>query len=115
MITIKQIHKRHPTEAHSYPSRYNDKEGLEGNNKLLRAIRIKLSRKTSQVDNLEDTLNRMWIQSDPVVNIERRKVQPYCKYCEIKGHSTRYCSKKHMACRVLEEEDSVVESLFLIS
>ena len=90
-----------------------DESGLEGNNKLLRAIRIKLSRKTNQSDNLEDTLQRMWIQSDPVVNMERRKAQPFCKHCQERGHSTRYCSKKHMLSQVLEEEDSLVESLFL--
>ena len=64
-----------------------DESGLEGN-KLLRAIRIKLSRKTSQADNLDDTIRRMWIQSDPVVNVERCKAQPHCKHCDVKGHST---------------------------
>ena len=37
---------------------------LECNNKMLRIIRIALSRKTSQVDNLGDCINRMWIRSD---------------------------------------------------
>ena len=37
---------------------------LESNNKILRLIRIALSRKTSQVDNLYDCLNRMWVRSD---------------------------------------------------
>ena len=64
---------------------------LDESGQRKQAPEIKLSHKSSQFDNLEDTLKRMWIQSDPVVNIERRKAQPYCKYCEI----------------------SVVESLFL--
>ena len=33
-------------------------------NKLLRLFRIALSRKTSQADNLNDCLNRLWIRSD---------------------------------------------------
>ena len=37
---------------------------LEANNKVLRLTRIALSRKTSQIDNLSDCLNRMWIRSD---------------------------------------------------
>ena len=34
-----------------------DESGLEGNNKVLRAICTQLSRKTSQITNLRDTLN----------------------------------------------------------
>ena len=38
--------------------------GLECNNKVLRLIRIALSRKTNQIDNLNDCICRMWIRSD---------------------------------------------------
>ncbi|KAL5269144.1 hypothetical protein ACHWQZ_G002836 [Mnemiopsis leidyi] len=41
--------------------------GLECNNKILRLIRISLSRKTSQADNLSDCLTRLAIRSDPEV------------------------------------------------
>ena len=37
---------------------------LECSNKMLRLIRIVLSRKTSHVDNLSDCINRMWVRSD---------------------------------------------------
>ena len=40
---------------------------LESNNKILRLIRIAQSRKTCQVDNLNDCLNRMWVRSDMIV------------------------------------------------
>ena len=40
------------------------KSSLECSNKMLRLIRIALSQKTSQVDNLSDCINRMWIRSD---------------------------------------------------
>ena len=63
-----------------------DESGLEGNNKILRNVRTKLSRKCSQPANLSDTLNRMWIGSDPVVNTERRKALPFCKYYNVTGH-----------------------------
>ena len=42
---------------------------LECNNKFLRLFRIALSRKTSQIDNLNDCINRLWIRSDVHVRI----------------------------------------------
>ena len=38
--------------------------GLECNNKVLRLIRIALSRKTNQIDNLNDCICRIWTKSD---------------------------------------------------
>ena len=52
---------------------------------------IKLSRKTSQGSNLVDTLRRMWIASDPIVNAERLKTKPICHICSTTGHSARCC------------------------
>ena len=46
--------------------------GLECSNKVLRLIRIALSRKTNQIDNLNDCICRMWIRSD----IQVRKAIP---------------------------------------
>ena len=46
--------------------------GLECNSKVLRLIRIALSRKTNQIDNLNDCICRMWIRSD----IQVRKAIP---------------------------------------
>ena len=40
-----------------------DESGLEANNKVLRGIRTKLARKTSQDDNLNYTINRLWLGS----------------------------------------------------
>ena len=37
-----------------------DESGLEGCNKILRNVRTNISRKTSQNDNLVDTIKRMW-------------------------------------------------------
>ena len=37
---------------------------LEANNKILRLVRINLSRKCSQYDNLSDCFQRLWIRSD---------------------------------------------------
>ena len=51
-----------------------DESGLEGNNKILRGICTKLGRKTSQSENLIDTIRRMWVGSDSKVN---------GKYCSI--------------------------------
>ena len=65
-----------------------DESGLEANNKILRRIRQNLSRKTSQCDNLDDVINRMWIGSDPIVQNVMFLTKPFCKECEIHGHST---------------------------
>ena len=68
-----------------------DESGLEGCNKILRCIRRSMSRKISQDANLTDTLNRLWLGSDPVVNAERLKAKPFCKTCKVLGHHTCYC------------------------
>ena len=68
-----------------------DESGLEGCNKIIRRFRTTLSRKCSQADNLIDVFSRLWVNSDPVINLERQKTLSFCKTCKIKGHSTRYC------------------------
>ena len=83
-----------------------DEAGLEGCNKILRGIRTKLSRKTSQHANLIDTLRLMWVASDPVVNAERKKSQPFCKSCNTTGHSSRYCGLREAS------EDNIDNALF---
>ena len=54
-----------------------DESGLEGSNKILRTIRLKLARKTSQSANLEDTIRRMCLGSDPKVCTVHMKVQHF--------------------------------------
>ena len=89
-----------------------DESGLEGNNKLLRRIRTKLSRKTSQDDNLVDTLRRMWVGSDPSINLIRMKAQPKCKFCNVTGHSTRYCKiRNNNVTEIVAEDDKLFESI----
>ena len=66
-------------------------EGLEGCNKLLRAIRISLSRKSSADANLYDCVNKLWRRSDPISNYLRWLLLPYCTTCQDRGHGTRYC------------------------
>lgn len=88
-----------------------DESGMEGCHKVLRAIRTRLSRKISQQANLEDTLRRMWYTTDPMVNEERKKGWPYCKRCEIRGHSTRYCSKRKVLVDIEKSDDALFNSL----
>ena len=71
-----------------------DEAGLEANTKILRIIRTRLSRKTSQSANIRDTLRRLWLGSDPKIHKERLAVQPYCRLCKNDGHGTRYCPSK---------------------
>ena len=73
-----------------------DESGMESCNKIVRSIRTKLSRKCSQDANLKDIINRLWVMSDPGVNAERCKAKPFCRLCDEKGHSTRYCWKKEL-------------------
>ena len=42
-----------------------------------------------------NTLIRMWVESDPIINIERMKTQSFSKYCKSLGHTTRYCKSVH--------------------
>ena len=86
-----------------------DEAGLEGCNKILRKIRIQLSRKNSQNSNLIDTLNRMWVASDPQVNTEQLKAKPTCKNCNIRGHSRRYCKANLIG--TLSEDDQLFDML----
>ena len=88
-----------------------DESGLEANNKILRSIRLKLARKTSQADNLEDVINRLWLGSDLKVYQIRLQAQSYCKYCSEYGHSTRYCKKAHLVFRPLSNDDALFEKL----
>ena len=88
-----------------------DESGLEANNKILRSIRLKLARKTSQAANLEDVINRMWIASDPKVNYIRQQTQPFCKHCKERGHSTRYCKKVNPVFGPLIGDDALLEKL----
>ena len=88
-----------------------DESGLEANNKILRSIRLKLARKTSQSDNLEDCINRLWLGSDPKVNNVRIKAQPYCKHCKEYGHSSRYCRKNRPIFGPLTDDDALFDAL----
>ena len=88
-----------------------DESGLEANNKVLRAIRLKLARKTSQADNLEDVINRMWLGSDPKINHIRLQAQSFCKHCKEHGHSTRYCKTAHPVFGPLTDDYALFEKL----
>ena len=91
---------------------YLDESGLEGNNKIIRGIRTKLSRKISQYENPADTI-RMWLGSDPKINCVRFNAKPLCKYCKIQGHSTRYCQIKNPHYGPVNSDDALFESLIL--
>ena len=88
-----------------------DESGLEGCNKILRKIRIEQSRKPSQHENLTDTISRMWVGSDPCVQEEREKTQPFCKHCNVRGHGTRYCRKLHDKDGALTFDDYLFDML----
>lgn len=90
-----------------------DESGLEGSNKILRGIRTKLSRKTSQNANLADSIRRLWLGSDPKVNFVRSKTKPFCKHCVEFGHSTRYCQIKTPKHGPLSSDDALFQSLIL--
>lgn len=90
-----------------------DESGLEANNKILRSIRLKLARKTSQTANLTHVIHRLWLGSDPKVNHIRLHTQPYCKHCNEHGHSTRYCKVRSPALGPLTSDDSLFNSLVI--
>ena len=65
--------------------------GIEGNNKFLRQHRINYARKTSQLDNITDSINRLWDKSDTVVRKVRDRIA--CSNCKAKGHTARSCEE----------------------
>ncbi|KAG1662191.1 hypothetical protein GQR58_021057 [Nymphon striatum] len=83
-----------------------DETGLEGNNKILRNIRTKLSRTNDPGANIVDTIRRMWVSSDPKINVERFRAKSYCKHCNVTGHSTRYCKEFNIFNGAMNEDDS---------
>ena len=85
--------------------------GLEANNKILRNLRTKLSRKCDEASNMTDVLHRMWFSSDPVINVERSKGKPFRKLCSEAGHSTRYCPINYVKQLALSEEQSILDEL----
>ena len=76
---------------------------MEGCHKILRNIRTRLSRKISQQANMVDIIRRLWLNTDPQINLERRKGWPYCKKCKLRGNSTRYC-KQEKSTQLNEDE-----------
>ena len=88
-----------------------DESGLEANNKILRTIRQKLARKTSQSDNLNDVIRRLWLGSDPKAKNIRLRAQTYYKHCSEYGHSTRYCKLKKPVLGPLSNDNALFDSL----
>ena len=88
-----------------------DESGQEECNKILRNIRTKIACKTSQKDNLVDTLRRMWVSSDPVVNHERNRCQPSCKICNDAGHMIRSCPS--IKATAITEDDFLFNELVI--
>ena len=88
-----------------------DESGMEGCNKILRRIRMNLSRKTSQNESNVDSLRRIWIGSDPVLQQQRMRALPFCKHCEVHGHGTRYCKLQNLVMNAAAYEDYLFGSL----
>ena len=59
--------------------------GLEACNKLLRRCRSWLSRKTSQDDNLRDTIRRLFILGDPELSDVRLRLLKNAKFVKSRG------------------------------
>ena len=89
-----------------------DESGLEGCNKILRNVRTSKARKLSQNVNLVDTLRRMWLSSDPIVNSERNRVKPVCSTCSNVGHTSRSCTS--LRATAPSEDDALFLS-FIVS
>ncbi|KAG1681466.1 hypothetical protein GQR58_011849 [Nymphon striatum] len=56
--------------------------------------------------NIVDTIRRMWVSSDPKINVERFRAKSYCKHCNVTGHSTRYCKEFNIFNGAMNEDDS---------
>ena len=69
--------------------------GLEANNKFLQQYRINEARKTKQLDNLSDCINRLRDKSDPMVMRSMERLS--CKHCKRAGHTIHSCEKLNSA------------------
>ena len=69
-------------------------EAMEAVNRSLRDIKSKLSRKTSQLENLKDCLTRLWVGSDPLVTMKRSKGLPSYNLCKEIDHDRSSCKLK---------------------
>ena len=88
-----------------------DESGLEANHKIVRTIRTKLSRKTSQDSNLLDVFNRLHVGSDPQVVNVKTSTNSKCSNCGSDTHIKRRC---FLLYNVNDNyEDELVESFFL--
>ena len=83
--------------------------GLEACQKTLRFNRTHLSRKTSQLANLEDCQKRIFVTSDPSTIDKRNSVKPYCTLCKVRGHSVRYCTVNLNKAGCKSEDDALVD------
>lgn len=88
-----------------------DESGLESNNKVLRTIRQRLARKISQSANIHDVINRLWLISDPKINLIELKTKPFCTNCNEYGHSIRSCHSHHPMLGPLNSDEALFKDL----
>ena len=84
-------------------------ELLETLHKKIRNYRESLARKTSLQDNLEDVFRHLFIQSDPSIRVQARKLN--CTGCGEVGHTIRGCSKRRDT--VQKEDEALFTSYFM--
>ena len=86
-------------------------EGLESNNKDIQNYLEKLSRKTSQIDQLTDIMCRLLERSDPrhADRIASDHITKYCKICGSREHTVR--SHGHIFSKPKEEFDSYFDEI----
>lgn len=79
---------------------------LENNNKFLRFYRRALARKTSQTENLDDCLTRLWLKSDPCLRLQEPQKQ--CRKCGADaGHYTVSCPLKFSLLITVESREEM--------
>ena len=60
---------------------------------------------------MEDTLHRLWLESDPVVDRKRVKGKAYCTECKVREQSKRYCPERDTKEGPLGLEEALFQSL----
>ena len=83
---------------------------IEANNKFLRQYSINYARKTSQLDNISDCINRFWEKSDPMVLKVCDRIA--CSTCMAKGNTARSCEEVKDALLTCSNEYETLWSFF---
>ena len=92
---------------------YSD-EGLESCNKLLRKIRISLSRKATKESNQTDCMWQLWYRSDAEVNQIQQDSLSTCRHCILEDMALDTFHQKQLQIMIMNHFSIQIEQLIIV-